>query len=48
MLKSECGTESNGKLPNLFITRKTASLVPEFAVEGLPSAELEPRFLYLQ
>ena len=27
---------------------KTAALVPEFAVEDLPSAELEPRFLHLQ
>ena len=34
--------ESNGKLPHLFIPRKTAALVPEFAVEYLPSAELHP------
>ena len=28
--------ESNGKLPKLFIPSKTATLVPEFAVEDLP------------
>ena len=28
--------ESNGKLPHLFISSKTAALVPEFAVENLP------------
>ena len=27
---------------------KTAALVPEFAVEDLPSVELQPRFLHLQ
>ena len=36
MLKSEWGAESNGKLPHLFISSKTATLVPEFAVEDLP------------
>ena len=36
MLKREWGAESNGKLPRLFIPSKTATLVPEFAVEGLP------------
>ena len=30
------------------IPGKTAALVPEFAVEDLPSAELQPRFLRLQ
>ena len=30
--------ESNGKLPHLLIPGKTATLVPEFAVEDLPSA----------
>ena len=39
--------ESNGKLQNLFIPGKTAALVPEFAVEDLPSAELQPWFLCL-
>ena len=35
MLKRGWGAESNGKLPNLFIPNKTATLVPEFAVEDL-------------
>ena len=35
MLKKEWGAESNGKLPHLFIPSKTATLVPEFAVEVL-------------
>ena len=29
-------TESNWKLPHLFISSKTANLVPEFAIEDLP------------
>ena len=29
------GAENNGKLPHLFIPSKTATLVPEFAVEDL-------------
>ena len=29
-------TESNGKLPQLFIPSNTATLVPEFAVRDLP------------
>ena len=29
------------------IPSKTAALVPEFALEDLPSAELQPRFLAL-
>ena len=37
MLKREWGAESNGKLLNLFIPTKIATLVPEFAVEDLPS-----------
>ena len=48
MLKKEWGAESNGKLPHLFIPSKTATLAPEFAVEDLPSAELQPLFLSLQ
>ena len=32
----------------LFIPGKTAALVPEFAVEDLPFAELQPGFLCLQ
>ena len=30
------------------IPAKTAALVPEFAVDDLPSAELQPMFLHLQ
>ena len=40
-------TESNGKLQHLFIPSKTATLVPEFAVEDLPfgrTAALVPEF----
>ena len=49
MLKREWGAESNGKLPHLFnFPGKTAALVPEFAVEDLPSAELQPRFVRVQ
>ena len=39
--------ESDGKLPHLFIRSKTATLVPEFAVEDLPldrTAALVPEF----
>ena len=36
MLKREWGAESNGKLPHLFISSKTATMVPEFAMEDLP------------
>ena len=48
MLKREWGKESNEKLPHLFIPGKTAALVPEFVVEDLPSAQLQPWFLRLQ
>ena len=48
MLKRVWGAESNWKLPHLFIPSKPASLVLEFAVEDLPSAELQLRFLHLQ
>ena len=48
MLKREWGAENNGKLPHLFIFSKAAAWVPEFAVQDLPSAELQPRFLSLQ
>ena len=34
-LKREWGAEINGKLPHLVIPSKTATLVPEFAVEDL-------------
>ena len=48
MLKREWGVESNRKLLHLFIPGKTAALVPEFVMEDLPSAELQPWFLSLQ
>ena len=47
MLKRECGAESNGKLPSLFIPNKTVTLVPAVAVEYLPlgrTAALVPDF----
>ena len=46
-LKRKWGAKSNGKLPHLFIPSKTATLVPEFAVEDLPldrTATLVPVF----
>ena len=46
-LKREWCEESKGKLPQLFIPSKTATLVPEFAVEDLPldrTATLVPAF----
>ena len=45
MLKRNWGAES---YRTYSIPGKTAALVPEFAVEDLPSAELQPRFLCLQ
>ena len=45
--KEGVGSESNGKLPHLFIPSKTAVAVPEFAVEDLPlgrTAGLVPEF----
>ena len=50
MLKREWGAESNVKLPHLFISSKTPTLVPEFAVEDLPldrTAALVPEFAEL-
>ena len=47
MLKRDWDAESNGKLPNLFIPSKTATFVPEFAVEDLrfgKTAALVPQF----
>ena len=47
LLKREWGTESNGKLPHLFIPSKTGTYVPEFAMEDLPFgriAALVPEF----
>ena len=46
--KERVGAESNGKLQQQFIPSKTATLVPEFAVDDLPSAKLQPWFLRLQ
>ena len=48
MLKGEWGAESNGKLLHLFVTSKTATLIPEFAVEDLPfgrTTTLVPAFV---
>ena len=47
MLMREWGAESNGKLPHLFIPSKTATSVPEFAMEDLSLgriAALVPEF----
>ena len=47
MLKIEWSAESNGKLPHLFSSSKTATLVSELAVEELPldrTATLIPVF----
>ena len=47
MLKREWGVESNGKLSHLFITSKTATMVPEFVVKYLSlgrTAALVPSF----
>ena len=47
MLKREWGAKSNRKLPHLFIPSKTATWVPEFAMEHLPFgriAALVPEF----
>ena len=48
ILKREWDAESNGKLPHLCISSKTATLAPELAVEDLPWAELQPWFLHLE
>ena len=48
MIKREWVEESNGSYCTYSISGKTAALVPEFAVEDLLSAELQPRFLRLQ
>ena len=47
MLKRQWGAETNGKLTHLFISSKTATLVPEIAVEDLlvgRTAVLVPEF----
>ena len=40
--------KATGSYHTYSIRGKTVALVPEFAVEDLPSAELQPRFLRLQ
>ena len=50
MLKREWGAESNEKLPHLFIPSKTATYIPEFAMEDLPLgriAALVPEFVVM-
>ena len=47
MLKREWGAESNGKLPHLFISNKTATMVPAFAMGDRPlvrTVALVPEF----
>ena len=47
MLKREWGAESNGKPLHLFIPSKTATSVPEFALEDMSldrTADLVPEF----
>ena len=43
-LKIEWSAESKGSYRIYSIPSKTAALIPEFVVEDLPSAELQPRF----
>ena len=46
---SRCGVwKETGSYRTYSIPGKTDALVPEFAVEDLPSAKLQPRFLRLQ
>ena len=40
--------KAKGSYPTYSIAGESVTLVPEFAVEDLPSAELQPRFLRLQ
>ena len=40
--------KATGSYRTYSILSKTAALGPEFVVEDLPSAELQPRFLRLQ
>ena len=48
MLKTEWMQKATGSYCTYSIPIKSAVLVPEFAVEDLPPAELQPRFLRLQ
>ena len=45
MRKGEWSAESKGSYRTCSISGKTADFVPEFAVDDLPSTELQPRFL---
>ena len=40
--------KTTGSYRTYSVPGKTAALIPEFAVEDLPTAELQPRFLRLQ
>ena len=48
MLKESGVRKATGSYRAYSIPSKTAVLVPEFVVEDLPSAELQPKFLRLQ
>ena len=49
MLERESGVrKATGSYRTHSISGKSAALFPEFAVEDLPLAELQPRFLRLQ
>ena len=48
MLKREWGRKVTGSYHTNSISNETVALVPEFAMEDLPSAELQSRFLLLQ
>ena len=48
MLKESGLREAMGSYRTYSIPGKTTALIPEFAVEDLPSAELQPRSLRLQ
>ena len=48
IVKREWDAESNGELRHLFIPSKTATLVPEFAVEDLPLSRNSILVLHLQ
>ena len=48
MLKREWMRKATGSYCSYSIPGRTAALVPEIAVEDLPSAEVQPRFLSLQ
>ena len=47
MLKRQWMRKETGSYRTYSISGKTAALVPQFAVEDMPSEELQPRFLHL-